>query len=76
MFCNNIYKSMLLITSSPTLSSVVHTWGGIPGEGGGVMHMKGTGMLVVSLRGFNFRFWSHLGCSGKTPIIFSRKGLF
>ena len=38
--------------------------------------MKGAGMLVVSLRGVNFRFWSSLGCSGQDTIIFSRKGLF
>ena len=25
--------------------------------------MKQTGMLVVSLRGINFGFWSRLGCS-------------
>ena len=37
--------------------------------------MKGLGMLVVSLRGENFRFWSCLGFSGQTTIIFSRKGL-
>ena len=37
--------------------------------------MKGVGMLVVSLRGINFIFWSHLGCSGQNPIIFSREGL-
>ena len=30
-----------------------------PGEGrGGPSHMKGAGMLVVSLRGINFGFWS------------------
>ena len=38
--------------------------------------MKGVGMLVVSLRGVNFRFWSCLGCSGQNTIIFSPKGLF
>ena len=38
--------------------------------------MKGAGMLVVSLRGVNFRFWSRLGCSVQNTIIFSRKGLF
>ena len=38
-------------------------------------HMKGVGMLVVSLRGINFGFWSHLGCSGQNAIIFSREGL-
>ena len=43
--------------------------------GGGTPHMKGVGMLVVSLRGVNFGFWSHLGCSGQNAIIFSREGL-
>ena len=33
------------------------------------------GMLVVSLRGVNFVFWSHLACSGQNAIIFSREGL-
>ena len=32
--------------------------------GGGTPHMKGVGMLVVSFRGVNFGFWSHLRCSG------------
>ena len=32
------------------------------------------GMLVVSLRGVNFVFWYHLGCSGQNAIIFSREG--
>ena len=40
-------------------------------------HIKGVGMLVVSVyRGVNFGFWSRLGCSGQNTIIFSRKGLF
>ena len=38
--------------------------------------MKGVGMLVVSLRGVTFGFWSHLGCSGQNVIILSCKGLF
>ena len=38
--------------------------------------MKGAEMFVVSLRGVNFGFWSHLGCFGENAIIFSRKGLF
>ena len=38
-------------------------------------HMKGVGMLVVSLRGINFGFWSHLGCPWQNAIIFSREGL-
>ena len=37
---------------------------------------KGVGMLVVSLKGVKFGFWSHLGCFGQNTIIFSRKGLF
>ena len=43
--------------------------------GGGTPHMKGEGMLVVSFRGVNFGFWSHLGCSGQNAIIFSRESL-
>ena len=46
-----------------------------PPGGGGAPHMKGVGMLVVSLRGINFGFWSHIGCSGQNTIIFSREGL-
>ena len=38
-------------------------------------HMKG-GMLVVSLKGVNFGFWSHLGCSEQNAIIFNHEGLF
>ena len=45
------------------------------GGGGGSPHMKAVGMLVVSLRGVIFGFWSHLGCSGQNAIIFSREGL-
>ena len=42
-----------------------------PGGGGG-----GTdGMVVVSLRGVNFGFWSRLGCSGQSANILSRQGL-
>ena len=37
--------------------------------------MKQTGMLVVSLRGVNFGFWSRLGCSGQNANILSRQGL-
>ena len=38
--------------------------------------MKGVGMLIVSLRGLNFEFWSHLGCSGQNAIILTVKVLF
>ena len=43
--------------------------------GGGDSHLKQTGMLVVSLRGVNFRFWSRLGCSGQSANILSLQGL-
>ena len=33
----------------------------IPG-GGGDSNIKKVGVLVVSLRGVNFRFWPRLGC--------------
>ena len=45
------------------------------GGGGGTLRMKAVRMLVVSLRGVNFGFWSHLRCSGQNAIIFSREGL-
>ena len=32
--------------------------------------MKWAGKLVVSLRGVNRGFWSHLGCSGQNAVIF------
>ena len=37
--------------------------------------MEWTRMLVVSLRGVNFGFWSRLGCSGQNVIIFSLHNL-
>ena len=37
--------------------------------------MKPVGMLVISLRGVNFGFWSHLGCSGQNAMIFSCEDL-
>ena len=36
--------------------------------------MKGAGMLVVSLRGANFRCWSHLGSSGQNAFILGGEG--
>lgn len=38
--------------------------------------MKGAGMFVVSLRGANFGFLSHLRCSGQNTIIFTVKVSF
>ena len=36
-------------------------------------HMRQKGMLVVSLRGANFGFWSCLGCSGHSTNILSHQ---
>ena len=38
-------------------------------------HMKVTGMLVVSFRGVNYRFWYRLGCSAWNADIFSHCGI-
>ena len=38
--------------------------------------MKGLGILIVSLRGVNFGFWSHFGCSGQNAIIIAVKVSF
>ena len=46
------------------------------GGGGGGGDMKGTWMLVVSLRGVNFGFWSRLGCSGKMSLFLAVKVSF
>ena len=46
-----------------------------PCPGWGTPHSKVVGMLVVSLRGVTFGFWSHLRCSGQNAIIFSHEGL-
>ena len=43
--------------------------------GGGLRIWVGILAVAVSLRGVNFGFWSHLGCSGQNAIIFSREGL-
>ena len=45
-------------------------WGG-----GGDSHMRQTGMLIVSLKGVNFGFWSRLGCSGQNANMLCRQGL-
>ena len=42
----------------------------------GDSRIKGLGMLLVSLRGVNFGFWSHLGCSGQLPLYLAVKVSF
>ena len=46
----------------------------LKGVGGG-SHMKRAGMLVVSLRGVNFGFWSQ-GVLDKTPVYLAVKVSF
>ena len=45
--------------------------GGGGGKGVSCFAYDMMGMLVVSLRGVNFGFWFHIGCSGGTAIICS-----
>ena len=61
----------------PTMATFFCPQGGVVERlgGGGDSAYEMVGMLVVSLRGVNFGFWSHLGCSGQNAIIFSREGL-
>ena len=42
---------------------------------GGGSHMKVTGMLVVSLRVVNRRFWSRLGFLGRKANISTHSGI-
>ena len=67
----------LLARPKPKIPFLVVTLAvrGVYSPGGGDSHMKQTGMLVVSLRGVNFGFWSRLGCSGQSANILSRQGL-
>ena len=58
-----------------TIHGHIMTPGGRGGGVGGESHMKQTGMLVVSLRGVNFGFWSRIGCSRQSANILSRQGL-
>ena len=72
--CNKKYWHAL----SPSLHFVRHEGRLVPGgggRGGRNPYMKAVVMLVVSLRGVNFGFWSHLGFSGQNAFIFSREGL-
>ena len=58
------------------MSALAQKTANLPSGGeGGTPHMKGGRMLDFSLRGVNFGFWSHVGCSGQNAIIFSLEGL-
>ena len=47
----------------------------VKNTGRGTPRMKVVWMLIVSFRGINFGFWSHLGCCGQNAIIFGGEGL-
>ena len=44
-------------------------------RGGGDSRMKQTGMLIVSLRGVNFGFWSRLGWAKREYFVLPRSCL-
>ena len=67
---NNFEISLVVFMSNITANHTITYTNSVRGDS----QIKGAGMLVVSLRGVNFRFWSRLGCSGQNTIIFSRKG--
>jgi len=55
---------------------LTHRIGGQNDSGGGYdSHMTVMGVLVVSLRGVNCRFWSYLGYSGQKANFFTHKGI-
>ena len=72
-----LYSQLFLIqtgTMCPSYRDVCHVEGQTKrarigrdpgGGGGGPPYMKVVGTLVVSLRGINFGFWSHLGLHAK-----------
>ena len=68
-----IRSSTLALTTSPVSVKFLRLCHRDPqtsfrrGTSGGVANPGG--MLVVSLRGVNFGFWSHLGCSGQNAIM-------
>ena len=77
-----VFYGVKLLALPPTLKpggpgyrSLSGLYRGLGGGGETQSHMKQTGMLVVSLRGVNFGFWSRLGCSGQSALILCRQGL-
>ena len=66
-----ILKKMLMNTRNGLPEQLpLHPRGGGGGGPHNSAYEKGVVMLVVSLRGVNFGFWSHLGCSGQNPISY------
>ena len=70
-------SSSLILRIQIWTENVDETVSTVSTRGGGLPYGmdKWAGMLVVSLRDVNFRFWSRLGCSGRNVIVFSCQGL-
>ena len=64
-------KTFRLLISMLYYCATGDWWELDPGGGGGVLSYERGG----DARRLAFGFWSHLGCSGKNAIIFSRDGL-
>ena len=76
-FAHVVFLGSIVMTSLFSLFFVNREFNSFlnsPG-GGGRFPNKQTGMLIVSLRGVNFGFWSRLGCSGQSTNILRRQGL-
>ena len=59
----NCYGNLSKLTICNDYRLIREEWQpGVGGGGGGNSNIKKVGVLVVSLRGVNFRFWSRLGC--------------
>ena len=72
LFCVAMFPLQIAMI---VMGKFIHFQLRVKNTGGGTPRMKVVGMLVVLLRGINFGFWSHLGCSGQNAIIFSCEGL-
>ena len=55
------------------LRSISVSWGGGGGEVRWEIPHEKAAMLIVSLRGMDQGFWSHLGCSGPTLLLLAVK---
>ena len=76
LFHRQVSNGKLVLATFPNSTYSREVSSGTPGGGDYAYETGGdVGMLVVSLRGVNFVFWSHLACSGQNAIIFSREGL-
>ena len=74
-FAHVVFLDSIVMTSLFFLFFVNREFNRFLNSRGGGFPNKQTGMLIVSLRGVNFGFWSRLGCSGQSANILRRQGL-